>query len=193
MKRLCIFCGSSTGAHPDYARAATDMGSLLVREKMSLVYGGGGIGLMGTVANAVLEGGGEVIGIIPKALARKEVAHQSLTDLRVVQSMHERKALMAELADGFLALPGGLGTFDEFFEILTWAQLGFHGKPCALLNVNGYFDGMLAFLKHSQQEGFVRQENLDSLLVDTDGPRILDKMNQYQPAPVPKWIDLEDL
>ena len=144
-KRLCVFCGSSHGANPAYAEAAKNVGSELARRGIGLVYGGGNVGLMGVVADAVLAGGGEVVGVIPEALMAKELGHRSIQDLRVVKTMHERKAMMAELADGFIALPGGIGTFEEFFEIVTWAQLGFHSKPCALLNVNGFYDPLLHF------------------------------------------------
>ena len=149
---------SSTGARPEYRAAAEGLGRDLAARNIGLVYGGARLGLMGAVADAVLAAGGKVTGVIPGALAEKEVAHSGLTDLRVVTSMHERKALMADLADGFIALPGGWGTLDEFFEILTWAQLGLHHKPCGLLNVHGYFDGLLSFLEHSHEEGFVRRE-----------------------------------
>src|SRR5690242_19117334 len=158
MKRVCVFAGSSAGVRPEYVSAAADFGTVLAGRGIELVYGGARVGLMGAVAGAVLAGGGRVTGVIPKALVEKEVAHGGLTELRVVTSMHQRKALMADLADAFIALPGGWGTLDEMFEILTWAQLGLHRKPCGLLNVFGYFDRLLAFLDHTMEEGFVRRE-----------------------------------
>jgi uncharacterized protein (TIGR00730 family) len=169
---------------------AVELGRLLAARGIGLVYGGAHVGLMSAVADAVLAGGGHVTGVIPQALVEKEVAHDGLTDLRVVTTMHERKALMAELADGFIALPGGWGTLDEFFEILTWAQLGIHQKPCGLLNVLGYFDPLLAFLDHAVQQGFVRRE-FGALLATSDNPAtLLGKMELHRPPTVEKWIDL---
>ena len=158
MKRLCVFCGSSHGSKPVYAEAARQMGAALAKRKITLVYGGGQVGLMGVVADAALAGGGEVIGAIPQSLATKELAHAGLTELRVVKSMHERKALMADLSDGFIALPGGFGTMDEFHEILTWRQLGIHNKPVGLLNVDGYYDDLLALYDRMERDGFVRAQ-----------------------------------
>ena len=190
MKRICVFCGSSRGGRPEYLAAATALGNLLIEQGLGLVYGGGDVGLMGRVARTVFEQGGEVIGVIPKALAKKEIAFQGLSDLRVVGSMHERKALMAELADGFIALPGGLGTFEEFFEVLTWAQLGIHQKPCGLLNSCGYYDALIDFLKTSVQEGFVREEHRSMVLVDQEPRALLQKLTTYSPPHVDKvaWI-----
>ena len=158
LKRICVFAGSSAGSQPEYARTANDLGRALADRQIDLVYGGARVGLMGVVADAVLASGGQVVGGIPEALVAKEVAHQGLSELRIVGSMHERKAAMAELADGFIALPGGWGTLEEFFEVLTWGQLGLHRKPCGLLNTTGYFDGLLSFVDHSIHEGFVRRE-----------------------------------
>ena len=190
MNRICVFAGSSSGARPEYREAAVELGRVLAAHSISLVYGGARVGLMGAVADAVLAAGGTVTGVIPGALAEKEVAHSGLTDLRVVSSMHERKALMSELADGFVALPGGWGTLDELFEILTWAQLGIHRKPCGLLNVSGYFDGLLSFLEHSHVEGFVRRE-YQSMITVADSPgALLDRLATYRPPLVEKWIDL---
>jgi uncharacterized protein (TIGR00730 family) len=190
MKRVCVFAGSSAGNRHEYQAAAEDLGRVLAARGIGVVYGGARVGLMGAVADAVLADGGQVIGVIPQALVEKEVAHDGLTDLRVVSTMHERKALMAELADGFIALPGGWGTLDEFFEILTWAQLGIHRKPCGLLNVLGYFDRLLAFLDHTVQQGFVRRE-YGALLATSDAPAsLLDKMADQKPPVVQKWIDL---
>jgi uncharacterized protein (TIGR00730 family) len=190
MKRVCVFAGSSAGTRADYQAAAVDLGRVLAARGIGLVYGGAQVGLMGVVADAVLANGGQVIGVIPQAIAAKEIAHTGLTDLRVVSSMHERKALMAELSDGFVALPGGWGTLDEMFEILTWAQLGIHQKPCGLLNVHRYFDRLLAFLEHSMDEGFVRREYQSMLAVSASPGALLDALNVQKPARVEKWIDL---
>jgi hypothetical protein len=190
MTRLCVFAGSSSGARAEYLAAASELGRVLAAREIGVVYGGARVGLMGALADAARASGGEVIGVIPRALVGKEVAHTGLTDLRVVTSMHERKALMADLSDGFVALPGGWGTLDEFFEILTWAQLGLHRKPCGLLNVRRYFDRLLSFLDHSVEEGFVRRE-YDSLFAVSDVPAtLLDTLSAHKPPPVEKWIDL---
>jgi uncharacterized protein (TIGR00730 family) len=190
MKRVCVFAGSSAGVRPEYMAAATDLGRVLAARGIGLVYGGARVGLMGAVADAVLTGGGEVTGVIPRSLVEKEVAHSGLTELRVVTTMHERKALMADLSDAFIALPGGWGTLDEMFEILTWAQLGLHRKPCGLLNVLGYFDRLLSFLEHTMEQGFVRRE-YGSLLAVSDGPAaLLDALQSQTPPVVEKWIDL---
>ena len=189
MKRVCVFAGSSAGVRPEYMTAATDLGRVLAARGIGLVYGGARVGLMGAVADAVLTGGGEVTGVIPRSLVEKEVAHSGLTELRVVTTMHERKALMADLSDAFIALPGGWGTLDEFFEILTWAQLGLHCKPCGVLNVQGYFDRLLSFLDHSVEQGFVRRE-YGALLAVSDRPStLLDALRAQTPPGVEKWID----
>ena len=189
MRRLCVFCGSSTGTSPVYAGAARALGTELVRRRIGLVYGGGGIGLMGILADAVLAAGGEVIGVIPRPLATREIAHAGCTDLRVVESMHERKAMMAELSDGFLALPGGLGTFEELLEMLTWTQLGVHVKPVAALDVDGYWAGLRRLLADGAEAGFVRPENVASLLFDDDVARLLDRMAAWQAPALPRpWI-----
>ena len=188
MKRVCVFCGSSTGIDPAYRSTADRLGRALGARGLGLVYGGARVGLMGAVADAALASGAEVIGVIPRALVSKEVAHAGLTDLRIVASMHERKAVMADLSHGFVALPGGWGTLEEFFEVLTWAQLGLHEKPCGLLNTSGYFDGLLAFLRHAVGEGFVRRENDRMLIVDETPERLLDAMDAWRPAHVRKWI-----
>jgi uncharacterized protein (TIGR00730 family) len=189
MKRVCVFCGSSPGANPKFAQLATRLGGELVRRDLALVYGGGNVGLMGVLANAVLAQGGQVIGVIPKALADLEVAHTDLPDLRIVGSMHERKALMADLADGFVALPGGLGTLEEFCEILTWAQLGMHQKPCGLLSLGRYFDHLIAFLDHAVAERFLRPEHRALVLVEEDPVALLDRFEQFRAPAVEKWID----
>ena len=189
MQRVCVFCGSSPGGNPAYIAAARTLGTLLVRRGLGLVYGGGRVGLMGAIADAVLTAGGEVIGIIPESLARKEVAHMGLKDLRVVPSMHVRKAQMADLADGFLALPGGCGTFEEFFEVVTWAQIGIHRKPCALLNVAGYYDPLLTLFAHAVAERFVHPDHRDMILTDTDPNRLLDAMERFRSSDTEKWMD----
>jgi uncharacterized protein (TIGR00730 family) len=189
LKRVCVFAGSSSGSRTEYHAAASDLGRELASRGIGLVYGGARVGLMGAVADAVLAGGGEVIGVIPNALVEKEVAHTSLTELRVVTSMHQRKALMADLSDAFIALPGGWGTLDEMFEILTWAQLGLHRKPCGLLNVLGYFDRLLSFLDHTVEQGFVRREYSSLLAVSDTPPQLLDSLATHTPPVVEKWID----
>ncbi len=186
MKRICIFCGSSPGTRPAYAKAAMELGRTLVETGIDLVYGGAGVGLMGILARSVLDAGGRVTGVIPRLLAEKEVACTRLEDLRIVESMHERKALMAELSNGFIALPGGIGTIEEFVEVLTWLQLGIHGKPCGILNVDGYYDRLLGFFDHMVEEGFIRSENRDAILVDADPALLLMKMSLYSPPKVDK-------
>jgi uncharacterized protein (TIGR00730 family) len=187
MKRICVNCGSSPGFDPVYAEAARKLGSALVRANIELVYGGAEVGLMGEVANALLHGGGTVIGVIPQAFAHK-VSHNGLTKLHVVASMHERKQMMFDLSDAFIALPGGFGTLEEMAELLTWAQLGFHEKPCGLVNVSGYFDQFLAFLDHSVAEGFMKREHRTMLLVSKDPIELLERFNAYAAPSVEKWI-----
>ena len=193
MKRICVFCGSNAGHKPLYRAEAEKLGRLLAGRGIELVYGAGNIGLMGAVADACLEAGGTVIGVIPEALMGKEVAgravdHRALTRIEVVDSMHTRKARMAELADGFIALPGGFGTFEEFCEILTWGQLGFHVKPMGLLNVGGFYDPLLGLFDHAVKEGFLRQQNRDMALAETDIEKLLDVMTRYRPEAVSKWL-----
>jgi uncharacterized protein (TIGR00730 family) len=192
-KRLCVFCGSSHGANPIYAEAAKNAGAELARRGIGLVYGGGNVGLMGVIADAVLAAGGDVIGVIPEALMAKEVGHRGLPDLLVVKTMHERKALMAEMSDGFVALPGGIGTFEEFFEIATWAQLGLHAKPCALLNVNGFYDPLLRLIDHAIEEHFVKPKQRDHVIVETDFSALLDRMARHDVPHEPKWIGKETI
>jgi uncharacterized protein (TIGR00730 family) len=189
MTRVCVFAGSSAGSHPEYREAAQALGHALGTRGIGVVYGGACVGLMGVMADAALAAAGEVIGVIPSALVAKEIAHRGLTDLRVVASMHERKALMAELSDAFIALPGGWGTLEEFFEVLTWGQLGLHHKPCGLLNVHGYFDGLLSFLDHTIEQGFVRREYRSMIAVADSPAALLDTLASYQPPRVEKWID----
>jgi uncharacterized protein (TIGR00730 family) len=189
MKRICVFTGSSPGARTDYADAAQELGRLLVARGHGLVYGGGRVGLMGVIADAVLANGGNVIGVIPEALAAKEIAHSRLTELRVVRSMHERKAIMADLSDAFIALPGGLGTLEEFFEVITWAQLGLHAKPVGIMNVSGYFDPLFAFLDRAVDEGFVKRQHRAMIIMAHSPADLLDRLQSYQPPQVEKWID----
>jgi uncharacterized protein (TIGR00730 family) len=190
MKRVCVFCGSARGAHPGYAEAARALAAELVQRRLGLVYGGGSVGLMGVLADACLAEGGEVIGVIPGPLASPELAHTGLTDLRVVGSMHERKALMGALADAFVALPGGLGTLEETLEILTWAQLGIHRKPIGLLNVRGYWDGLLRMLDHAVDEQFVLGEHAGLLVAGSHPGDLLDRLAAWQPPAGPRaWLD----
>jgi len=186
MKRICVFCGSSPGAKPEYSQAAIELGQALVEKHIGLVYGGGNVGLMGQIAKAVFENGGEVIGVIPKALAEKELAFTELDDLRIVGSMHERKALMAELSDGFIALPGGLGTIEEFVEVLTWAQLGIHQKPCGLLNVCQYYEKFSAFLDYVTDQQFLKKDHRDIVLIDDNPQSLLTKLEAYRPPNIDK-------
>jgi len=174
VRRLCVFCGSAPGAHASYGEAARALGLALARRGIGLVYGGGHTGLMGMVADAALEAGGQVIGVIPQTLVEREVAHRGLTELHVVHSLHERKALMGRLSDAFVALPGGFGTLDEFCEVVTWRQLGLHEKPCALLNINGYFDHFLTMLEHAQREGFIAARTMERLIVRNEVTRLLE-------------------
>jgi uncharacterized protein (TIGR00730 family) len=188
LQRICVFCGSSSGNGDVYLRSAREVGRLLCERNIELLYGGGKVGLMGAVADACLEAGGTVTGVIPQLLVDKEVAHQGLTELRVVQTMHERKALMADLSDAFLALPGGYGTWDELCEVLTWSQIGIQRKACALLNVNGYYDPLLAMADRAVAEGFLRDENRELLLTDTHPARLLDRLESYVVPLVEKWM-----
>jgi uncharacterized protein (TIGR00730 family) len=184
MQRICVFAGSSPGAQPEYAQAAGRLGRALAERGLGLVYGGSSVGLMGVLADAALGAGGEVIGVLPRGLFRREVAHTGLTHLHEVASMHERKSRMADLADAFIALPGGFGTFDELFEIVTWAQIGLHRKPIALLDVAGYFDPLLELVAHAAAEGFIPPANAGMLLVDRDPTALLDRLAAYTP---PSW------
>jgi uncharacterized protein (TIGR00730 family) len=189
MKRICVFAGSNSGSQAEYLAAAQELGHVLAGQEVGLVYGGARVGLMGALADAVLAARGHVTGVIPEALVAKEVAHDGLSDLRVVGSMHARKALMADLADGFIALPGGWGTLEEFFEVLTWAQLGLHQKPCGLLNVRGFFDDLLSFIDHSIDERFVRPENRSMVIVSRSPGTLLELFDRYVSPVVEKWID----
>lgn len=192
MKRVCVFCGSSPGKRPVYAEAAREVGRLLAERGVSLVTGGGRVGLMGVLADAALEAGGAVTGVIPEALLARELAHGGLTQLHVVGSMHERKALMAELSDGFLALPGGYGTLEELSEVLTWSQLGLHAKPCGLLNVGGYYDPLLALLDRAVEERFLQPEHRALLVVESHPGALLEAMGRFVAPEVEKWIDRDE-
>lgn len=192
VRSVCVFCGSSPGSDPTYAEAAVDLGAHLARSGRTLVYGGGSVGLMGTLADSVMANGGKVVGVIPQSLVDHEVGHFGLTELRIVSSMHERKALMAELSDGFMALPGGIGTLEEFFETWTWAQLGLHRKPFGLLNVSGFYDPMLTFLDRLVEHRFVRPEHRSMLCVARNPVTLIAAMEAYTPPPAPKWIDREE-
>ncbi|HEX4964543.1 MAG TPA: TIGR00730 family Rossman fold protein [Thermoanaerobaculia bacterium] len=191
MDRICVFCGSNPGADPRYAEAAAGFGRALAGRGLTLVYGGGRVGLMGVVADATLAAGGRAIGVIPRSLATRELAHEGLTELKVVGSMHERKAAMAGLAGAFVALPGGIGTLEEWFEVWTWGQLGIHSKPCGLLNVAGYYDPLLSFLDHAVAQHFLRAEHRAMALVDERAESLLDRLATWQPPRVAKWLSPE--
>ncbi len=188
MQRICVYCGSNSGGHDDYPEAARVLAGELVRHNLELVYGGASKGTMGILADAVLELDGKVHGVIPKVLEDKEIAHQGLTELHIVDSMHERKTKMATLADGFIALPGGFGTLEELIEILTWGQLRFHDKPCGVINVRGYFDQLLAYLDHAETEGFLRPENRRMLLCAADAAGLIRQFEEYTAPQVEKWL-----
>lgn len=192
MKRICVYCGSNPGLLPDYCAAARSLGHELVHRGLGLVYGGASIGLMGAVADAVLEGGGQAIGVIPHSLATREVSHDGLDDLIIVSSMHQRKAKMAEISDGFIALPGGWGTFEEILEILTWAQLGMHEKPCGLLNAASYYDHLFAFLDHAVEQQFVKKEFQPMIMMENEPGKLLDRFDEYRAPQVKKWIGPEE-
>ena len=187
LARIAVFCGSSTGARPEYREAARGLGAALARRQVGLVYGGGSIGLMGVLADAALAAGGEVIGVIPQAMVDDELAHDGLTELRVVHSMHERKATMEELSSGFIAMPGGFGTFEEFCEVITWGQLGVHAKPCGLLNVKGYYDHLLALFDHAVAEQLLQKRNRSIVLTESEPEALLDAMSRYEAPAVEKW------
>ena len=186
---LCVFCGSSKGSQPVYEDTARRLGQYLVQKKITLVYGGANVGLMGIVADTVLAGGGRVVGVMPKSLVEREVAHGGLTEMHIVDGMQERKALMADLSDGFVSLPGAFGTLDELFEVLTWNQLGIIRKPSGLINVAGFYNHLIKMLDHAVHEKFLRPEHLDMLLVEEDFEVLLQRMETYQPSTAEKWIE----
>jgi uncharacterized protein (TIGR00730 family) len=188
MKRVCVFCGSNAGLREDYRIAAQALAGALARRGLGLVYGGGNVGLMGMLADSMLQAGGEVIGVIPHSLVEREVAHHGITELRVVDTMHQRKAMMNELSDAFIALPGGFGTLDEFFEILTWAQLGIHGKPSGFLNVSGFYDNLLAMLDHAVNEQLLRPAHRQLVIADTNADALLQRLASFAPLQAGKWV-----
>jgi len=192
VKRICVYCGSNRGKSAEFLESARTLAGELVQRDIGLVYGGASVGIMGEIADTVLARGGEVIGVIPQALVDKEVSHTGLTELRIVNSMHERKEIMADLAQGFIALPGGLGTMEEIFEVLTWAQLGFHQKPCALLNVKGYYNRLTQFLDHAVAQGFIADTHREMLLVEENPHSLLEIMASYSAPAVDKWIGRND-
>jgi uncharacterized protein (TIGR00730 family) len=192
LHRICVFCGSNTGRRLAYRTTAEQLGALLAERGIELVYGGGNIGLMGVLADGVLACGGRVIGVIPSFMLAKEVGHTGVTELRIVSSMHERKSMMSDLSDGFIALPGGFGTFEEFCEVVTWSQLGLQSKPCGLLNVENYYAPLLELFNGAVREGFLREENRRLVLDDEDPERLLEKMAEFKTAPVEKWIGREE-
>jgi uncharacterized protein (TIGR00730 family) len=189
IRTVCVYCGSSPGRQAAYSEAARALASVLVERDIGLVYGGGRVGLMGALADAVLEAGGHVTGVIPRALASKEVAHDALSELIVTESMHARKTIMADRADVFIALPGGIGTLEELFEVWTWTQLGFHQKPCGVLNVGGYFDALIAFIEHAVNEQYLRPSHRDILLVERDPGALLDRLAAYEQPEITQWIE----
>lgn len=188
MKAVCVFCGSSSGSNPAYLKAARETGRAIAKANLVLVYGGAKVGLMGAVADSALSAGGKVIGVLPTSLQEKELAHESLSELHIVDSMHERKALMAELSDGFVALPGGAGTMEELFEVWTWGQLGLHSKPCGFLNINGFYDQLIAFLDHQTSEGFMKPVMRNMVKLADTPQDILEQFDRYEPPATPKWI-----
>jgi hypothetical protein len=192
IRRICVFCGSNKGNNSEYAEAARQLGELFAREGIALVYGGGSVGLMGELADSVLASGGEVIGVIPHALWAREVGHRGLTDLRIVDTMHERKAMMADLADAFIALPGGLGTLEEIFEVWTWAQLGLHQKPLGFLDVNGFFSPLMQFIDRAVRERFVKDEYRAIAMMSSDAEALLRRFDAWQPPRVQKWITRDE-
>ena len=189
LHRICVYCGSSPGNDPAHRAAALALGGFLAREGITVVYGGGNVGLMGAVADGALAEGGQVIGVIPQSLMEKELGHRGVTELHVTSSMHERKQMMVDLSDGFIALPGGFGTLDELFETLTWLQLGFHHKPVGLLNVGGFFDGLTSFISHMSTTGFLKPEHASCVLVEPEAEKLLARMRTFQPPDLGKWIE----
>jgi len=189
IKRICVFCGSSAGSRPEYRACAEELGAELTRRSIGLVYGGGNVGLMGAIADAVLAAGGEAVGVIPEHLMSREIGHKQLTKLHIVRSMHERKEMMADLSDAFIALPGGFGTLEEFFEVLTWSQLGLHLKPCGIVNVLGYYTPLLATLDHAVSERFLKPQNRALVLARETPAALLEALEEWRPVHVEKWLD----
>jgi uncharacterized protein (TIGR00730 family) len=193
MQRICVFCGSSPGIKQDYAVGARELGLVLAKQNIDLVYGGGHVGLMGIVADAAMSAGAKAIGVIPRCLADKEVAHQGLTELRVVQTMHERKAQMSELSDGFIAMPGGFGTLEELFEVITWAQLGIHKKPFGLFNIAGFFDKLIEFLDFQVEQGFVQPQHREMIIVSDEAEQLVELLSSFQPVAQEKWMSTRQI
>ncbi|MDH3492572.1 MAG: TIGR00730 family Rossman fold protein [Acidobacteriota bacterium] len=193
LNTVCVFCGSNPGTEPEFLEAATETGKFLAENRIGLVFGGGRVGLMGRVADTVMAAGGKVIGVIPRDLAEKEVAHQNLTELHVVESMHKRKALMAKLSDGFVAMPGGFGTFEEICEVITWTQLGFQQKPCGILNTNGYYKNLIALFDNATEKGFIRSEHRRLVLVSDKIDDLIDQLTDFEPTRLEKWIDKDSI
>ena len=189
MHRICVFCGSSSGSQPEYRACAVELATELTRRRIGLVYGGGNVGLMGAIADAILKAGGEAIGVIPEHLMTREIGHKQLTKLHIVHSMHERKALMADLSDAFIALPGGFGTLEEFFEVLTWSQLGLHTKPCGIVNVLGYYTPLLKMLDHAVDQRFLKPQNRALVLARDTPAELLEAFEEWRPVHVEKWLD----
>ena len=192
IQRLCVFCGSSVGARPAYTEATVELGHKLAKSSVTLVFGGGRVGLMGILADSVLAGGGQAIGVMPRSLVEKEIAHTSLTELHVVESMHQRKAMMADLADAFLLLPGGFGSWEEFFEVVTWLQLGIHRKPCAVLNVAGYYDALLTLASHALNEGFLRSAHKEMLIIAENPEKLLGRLEFAEVPSEIKWVEAKE-
>lgn len=193
MKRICVYCGSRSGGKAEYAAVASTLGQTLAEQQLTLVYGGASVGLMGAIADSVLEHGGEVIGVMPKALVDREIAHSGLTDLRIVESMHARKATMAELSDAFVAMPGGLGTLEELFEILTWSQLGLHRKPCALLNIRHFYDPLIHFLDEATYEGFIQYHHRRMLVIANSPHSLIELLREYQAPEAKQWLSQDSV
>ncbi len=191
MRRICVFCGSSSGSRPEYRAATEELGTELARRNIGLVYGGGNVGLMGMIADAVLRAGGEAVGVIPENLMAREDGHNGLTKLHIVRSMHERKALMADLSNAFVGLPGGFGTLEEFCEVVTWMQLGLHAKPCGILNVLGYYTPLLAMFDHAVEERFLKPENRALVLARDQPADLLQALEEWRPTHIEKWLDRE--
>lgn len=189
MKSICVFCGSSSGKGVNHLTAAQKLGKIIAEENITLVYGGGNVGIMGELANTVLQYNGKVIGVIPEDLVAREAALKEVTELRIVKSMHERKAMMSELSEGFIAMSGGIGTLEEFFEAWTWAQLGIHNKPIGILNVDGYYDRLIDFINNSVEQEFVNKNNLDMIVLDKDAKNLIGKMKDFKPVKVRKWME----
>jgi hypothetical protein len=188
MKNICMFCGSTVGKNPIYKQTAQEVGLLFVKKQIRLIYGGGRVGLMGIIADTVMQNGGKVVGIIPQFLIEMEVAHSRLSEMIMVKTMHERKKRMTDMAQGFMIMPGGIGTMDEFFEVFTWAQLGLHAKPIGLLNTNGFFDKLLAYIDFAVEEGFVKPQSREMILIETDAEQLIENMQNYEASHVKKWL-----